>query len=230
MTSPARHTSSPTPAINSGKQTAASEGSGTSGPATKHALPPLPYPSKALEPVISEETLSFHYGKHHKTYVDTLNELIQGTEFAGLALEDLIIRTAGNEQHAAIYHNAAQAWNHTFYWHSLTPNAADTLPAALEAKVKKSFGDLAALKRELGKAAIEQFGSGWAWLVLDGTELRVMKTGNGDDPLPKRLTPLLTVDVWEHAYYLDYQNRRADYVHAVLNKLMNWEFAAENLR
>ena len=199
-------------------------------PGTSDALPPLPYPSNALEPVISEETLSFHYGKHHKTYVDTLNELIEGTEFASLGLEDLIIRTAGNEQHAAIYHNAAQAWNHTFYWHSLTPNAADKLPAALEAKVKNSFGDFAALKRELGKAAIEQFGSGWAWLVLDGTELRVMKTSNGDDPLPKRLTPLLTVDVWEHAYYLDYQNRRADYVHAVLNKLMNWEFAAENLR
>lgn len=225
MTSTARHASSPTPANKSRKQ---SDASGASG--ETHTLPPLPYPSNALEPVISEETLSFHYGKHHKTYVDTLNQLIEGTAFAGLSLEDLIVRTAGDEEHAAIYHNAAQAWNHTFYWHSLTPNGGHKLPAALEAKVKNSFGDFAALKRELGKAAIEQFGSGWAWLVLDGTDLRVMKTSNGDDPLPKRLKPLLTVDVWEHAYYLDYQNRRADYVHAVLNKLINWEFAAENLR
>jgi superoxide dismutase, Fe-Mn family len=195
-----------------------------------HTLPPLPYAGNALEPVISQETLSFHHGKHHKTYVETLNQLIVGTPFAALSLEEIILRTAGQERHTAIFNNAAQAWNHTFYWHSLTPKAGDRLPAALESKVKGSFGDFATLKRELGKAAIEQFGSGWSWLVLDGSELRVIKTGNSDDPLPQRLKPLLTIDVWEHAYYLDYQNRRADYVHAVIDKLMNWEFAADNMR
>jgi superoxide dismutase, Fe-Mn family len=195
-----------------------------------HTLPPLPYAGNALEPVISEQTLSFHHGKHHKTYVDTLNQLLVGTPFVSLSLEEVILRTAGDGQHAAIFNNAAQAWNHSFYWHCLTPRGGDSVPAALQAKIKTSFGDLAALKREFGKAAIEQFGSGWAWLVLDGSELRVIKTSNSDDPLPKRLKPLLTIDVWEHAYYLDYQNRRADYVHAVLNRLMNWEFAAGNLR
>ena len=199
-------------------------------PGTTHTLPPLPYAGNALEPVISAETLSFHHGKHHKTYVDTLNQLIAGTPFASLSLEEIILRAAGSTQHTAIFNNAAQAWNHTFYWHSLTPKGSDRLPAALESKVKASFGDFGALKRELGKAAIEQFGSGWSWLVLDGSDLRVIKTGNSDDPLPKRMKPLLTIDVWEHAYYLDYQNRRADYVHAVIDKLMNWEFAMDNLR
>jgi len=218
MTSPARQApgnDAPSPA--------------TSTPGT-HTLPPLPYASNALEPVISEETLSFHYGKHHKTYVDTLNKLLAGTPFVKLSLEEVILRTAGSEPHAAIFNNAAQAWNHSFYWHCLTPRGGDNVPGPLQAKIKSSFGDLAALKREFGKAAIEQFGSGWAWLVLDGSELRVIKTSNSDDPLPKRLKPLLTIDVWEHAYYLDYQNRRADYVHAVLDKLINWEFAAGNLR
>jgi Fe-Mn family superoxide dismutase len=195
-----------------------------------HTLPPLPYPGNALEPVISEQTLSFHHGKHHKTYVDTLNKLVAGGPFANLSLEELILRTVGHEQHAAIFNNAAQAWNHAFYWHCLTPRGGDSVPAPLQAKIKAAFGDLAALKREFGKAAIEQFGSGWAWLVLDGSDLRVIKTSNGDDPLPKGMKPLLTIDVWEHAYYLDYQNRRADYVHALLDKLMNWEFAAGNLR
>lgn len=218
MTSPARQA----PGHDSPSASATTAGS--------HTLPPLPYASNALEPVISEETLSFHHGKHHKAYVDTLNKLVADTPFARLSLEELILRTAGDEQHASIFNNAAQAWNHAFYWHCLTPRGGDNVPATLQAKVKSSFGDLASLKREFGKAAIEQFGSGWAWLVLDGSDLRVIKTANGDDPLPKRLKPLLTIDVWEHAYYLDYQNRRADYVHAVLDKLMNWEFATANLR
>jgi superoxide dismutase, Fe-Mn family len=195
-----------------------------------HTLPPLPYPGNALEPVISEETLSFHHGKHHKTYVDTLNKLIAGTPFAKLSLEEVILRTAGDEQHTAIFNNAAQDWNHTFFWHCLTPKGGDSVPAPLQTKIKDAFGDLGALKREFAKAAIEQFGSGWAWLVLEGSDLRVIKTSNGDDPLPKRMKPLLTIDVWEHAYYLDYQNRRADYVNAVLNKVINWEFAAANMR
>jgi len=194
-----------------------------------HVLPPLPYANDALEPVISAETLSFHHGKHHKDYVLKLNQLVEGTRFLGLSLESLIMRTAGKAEHAAIFNNAAQAWNHTFYWHSLTPKTGDGIPTALNEKIRASFGTLAKLKEQLAKAAIEQLGSGWAWLVLDGSDLRVISTGNSDDPLPKRLKPLLTIDVWEHAYYLDYQNRRADHVHAVLDQLINWEFAAENL-
>jgi Fe-Mn family superoxide dismutase len=194
-----------------------------------HKLPPLPYAANALEPVISERTLSFHYGKHHKDYIDKLNHLIDGTPFADLPLETLIVRTANHPEHAAIFNNAAQAWNHAFYWQSLAPAGGKNVPSALSERIRTSFGDVAALKEELAKAATEQFGSGWAWLVLEGTELRVVKTGNGDDPLPKHQKPLLALDVWEHAYYLDYQNRRADYVKAVLDKLVNWEFAARNL-
>jgi len=197
-------------------------------PAT-HFLPPLPYPSNALEPVISAKTVSFHYGKHHKDYVDKLNKLVTGTPFAELSLEALILRTAGKPEHVAVFNNAAQAWNHSFYWRSLSPGGAKNLPAALNGLVRTSFGDVSALKEELAKAATDQFGSGWAWLVLDGTELRVTRTGNGDDPLPTHMKPLLAIDVWEHAYYLDYQNRRADHVHAILDNLINWEFAARNL-
>ena len=198
-------------------------------PRPVHVLPPLPYANDALEPVISAETLSFHYGKHHKDYVLKLNQLVEGTRFVGLSLESLIMRTAGKAEHAGIFNNAAQAWNHAFYWHSLTPKTGDGIPTALNEKIRASFGTLATLKEQLAKAAIEQLGSGWAWLVLDGSDLRVISTGNSDTPLPKRLKPLLTIDVWEHAYYLDYQNRRADHVHAVLDQLTNWEFAAENL-
>ena len=139
------------------------------------------------------------------------------------------MRTANRPEHTAIFNNAAQAWNHAFYWQSLAPNGGKSVPSALGERIRTSFGDVAALKEEFAKAATEQFGSGWAWLVLEGTELRVVKTGNGDDPLPKHQKPLLALDVWEHAYYLDYQNRRADYVKAVLDKLVNWEFAARNL-
>jgi superoxide dismutase, Fe-Mn family len=197
--------------------------------AEPHQLPPLPYEMNALEPVISAKTLSFHYGKHHKAYVDTLNKLIVGTEFAQLTLEATILRAAGKPEHTAIFNNAAQAWNHTFYWHCLTPNPSAAIPATLSEKIKDSFGTPAKLKEELARAGIEQFGSGWAWLVLEDNKLRVVKTGNSDDPLPKHQRPLLAIDVWEHAYYLDYQNRRPDHVHAVIDKLMNWEFAASNL-
>lgn len=194
-----------------------------------HVLPPLPYSLNALEPVISAKTLSFHYEKHHKAYVDKVNALVAGTPLAELTLEALILRTAGKPEQAEIFNNAAQAWNHTFYWHCLSPQVEGDIPATLHKKIKESFGDLSSFKKEFAKAGIEQFGSGWAWLVRDGASLRVIKTGNGDDPLPAHLRPLLTLDVWEHAYYLDYQNRRPDYVHAVLDKLINWEFAAANL-
>lgn len=193
------------------------------------ALPALPYARNALQPVISETTLSYHYGKHHKTYVDTLNKLIVGTEFADMPLDKIVRATAGESDHAAKFNNAAQAWNHTFYWNSLKPNGGGEPPAALKQLMDVSFGGVAACKKELADAAIMQFGSGWAWLVQDGENLKVLKTDNANTPLTQRVKPLLTVDVWEHAYYLDYQNRRVDYVNALLDKLANWEFAAENL-
>jgi superoxide dismutase, Fe-Mn family len=193
------------------------------------SLPPLPYEQSALQPVISANTLSFHYGKHHKTYVDTLNKLIAGTEFADMPLEKIIRATASQADHVAIFNNAAQAWNHTFYWHSLKPSGGGEPPAALKRLIESSFGSVDACKKELASAAVGQFGSGWAWLVLDGEKLKVVKTGNANTPLTQAAKPLLTIDVWEHAYYLDYQNRRADHVNAVLESLVNWEFATENL-
>lgn len=194
-----------------------------------HFLPALPYAENALEPAISASTLSFHYGKHHKGYVETLNKLVAGTPFAGMTLEQIIKATAGQSKDTAIFNNAAQAWNHTFYWHSLRPQSDRAIPAALSAKIESSFHGVAALKKELAAAALGQFGSGWVWLVADAGELKVVKTGNAENPLTKGLKPLLTIDVWEHAYYLDYQNRRADHVNTLLDKLVNWDFAAENL-
>jgi len=192
-------------------------------------LPPLPYEQSALQPVISANTLSFHYGKHHKTYVDTLNKLVTGTEFSDMSLEQIIKATVDAADRAAIFNNAAQIWNHTFYWHSLKPKGGGEPPAVLKGLIDSSFGGIDACKKELSAAALGQFGSGWAWLVLDGGKLKVVKTGNAHTPLTQAAKPLLTIDVWEHAYYLDYQNRRADYVNAVLDSLINWEFAAENL-
>jgi len=197
--------------------------------ASAHVLSSLPYADNALAPVISANTIGFHYGKHHKGYVDNLNKLVAGAEFAGLELEKIITETAGKADKAAIFNNAAQTWNHTFYWSSLKPNGGGEPPAALRQKIEASFGTLDTCKKELATAATTQFGSGWAWLVLDGDKLKVVKTGNADSPLTKGMKPLLTIDVWEHAYYLDYQNRRADYVNAVLDKLINWGFAAGNL-
>lgn len=197
--------------------------------AAAYALPPLPFAMDALSPVISANTLGFHHGKHHKTYVDNLNKLIAGNELAGQPLEKIIAATAGKADKAGIFNNAAQIWNHTFYWSSLNPKGGGTPPAALKQKIDASFGSPDACKQELATAATTQFGSGWAWLVKDGEKLKVIKTGNAETPLTQGMKPLVTIDVWEHAYYLDYQNRRADYVAAVLDKLINWTFAAGNL-
>jgi Fe-Mn family superoxide dismutase len=193
------------------------------------ALPALPYERNALQPVISENTLNFHYGKHHQTYVDTLNKLIVGAEFADMPLEKIVKATAGESDHADVFHNAAQAWNHTFYWRSLKPNGGGEPPMALKRLMESSFGGVGDCKKALGEAATKEFGSGWAWLVQDGEKLKIVKTDNANTPLTQRVKPLLTIDVWEHAYYLDYQNRRVDYVNALLDKLANWGFAAENL-
>jgi superoxide dismutase, Fe-Mn family len=194
-----------------------------------HVLPALPYAQNALEPVISAQTMSFHYGKHHKAYVDNLNKLITGTEFVGMPLERIISETTGKADKTAIFNNAAQTWNHTFYWKSLSPKGGGEPPEVLKKKIEASFGTLDACKKEWATAATTQFGSGWAWLVLDGDKLKVLKTANADVPLTKGLKALLTIDVWEHAYYLDYQNRRPDYVNTILDKLVNWSFAVENL-
>ncbi len=193
------------------------------------SLPPLPYAQDALAPIITANTISFHYGKHHKGYVDNLNKLVAGTEFYGLPLEEVIIATAGKADKTAIFNNASQAWNHSFFWSSLTPGGGGEIPKVLAAKMEDSFGSVEVCKKALADAASTQFGSGWAWLVLDGEELKVVKTGNADSPLTQKMKPLLVIDVWEHAYYLDYQNRRVDYVNVVIDKLINWDFAAANL-
>ena len=197
--------------------------------ASTNVLPPLPYADNALDPVISANTVGFHYGKHHKGYFDNLNKLVAGTEFADLPLEKIIAQTAGKDEKTAIFNNAAQTWNHTFYWRSLKPRGGGEPPSVLKRKIEASFGALDACKKELATAAMTQFGSGWVWLALDGDKLKVLKTGNADVPLTTGVKPLLTIDLWEHAYYLDYQNRRADYVAAVLDNLICWDFAAENL-
>ncbi len=194
-----------------------------------HVLPPLPYGFAALMPVISENTLRIHYGRHNKGYVDELNKLVAGTEFDGMPLEQIVLATADQPEHEKIFNNAAQAWNHAFYWRSLKSRGGGTVTRALQPLVGSSFGDTESLKHEMATAATGQFGSGWAWLVLDGVRLKVVKTGNAGNVLTDGLVPLLVIDVWEHAYYLDFQSRRADYVTGVLEKLINWEFAAENL-
>ena len=191
-------------------------------------LPPLPYAENALEPVISARTIGFHYGKHHQGYVNNLNKLVTGTPLADQPLEAVVKATANPDQ-TVIFNNAAQVWNHTFYWNSLKPKGGGKPTGALAEMIDKSFGGFEQFKAEFAKAATGQFGSGWAWLVKDGDKLAVVKTGNADNPLVHGQKPLLTVDVWEHAYYLDYQNRRADYVAAVLDNLINWDFAAQNL-
>jgi len=192
-------------------------------------LPELPYGKDALAPTISANTLDFHYGKHHRAYVDNLNKLIAGTDLEKKSLEEIIMISAKDSAKAGIFNNAAQIWNHSFYWKSLKAKGGGEPPAALKQKMEASFGSVDACKKEFTAAAATQFGSGWAWLVLDGSNLKIIKTGNADTPLTKNMKPLLTMDVWEHAYYLDYQNRRADYISAVLDKLINWGFAADNL-
>jgi Fe-Mn family superoxide dismutase len=197
--------------------------------ATEFVLPPLPYSSNALEPVISANTISFHYGKHHKAYVDNLNKLIAGTEYADMPLDKIIIAASGKADKTVIFNNAAQAWNHQFYWQSLKPNGGGEPPAGLRKMIESSYGSVDACRKELSAAAVSQFGSGWAWLVQAEGKIKVVKTGNADNPMTQGMMPLLTIDVWEHAYYLDYQNRRADYVEAVIKQLLNWDFAAGNL-
>ncbi|MFZ3069693.1 MAG: superoxide dismutase [Anaerolineaceae bacterium] len=192
-------------------------------------LPKLPFADNALEPVISANTISFHYGKHHKTYVDNLVKLVAGTDLEGHSLEE-IIAAASKDGKQAIFNNAAQAWNHNFYWQSLTLPEVSKIPVELEKIILASFESVDELKKQFTAAALGQFGSGWAWLVWDGAKLAIDKTPNAMVPWLDAKKPVLTVDVWEHAYYLDYQNRRQAYVEAVLDKIINWEFALKNIK
>jgi Fe-Mn family superoxide dismutase len=221
-----RATEPPAPATAAGAAGATAAPKPPSGP---FSLPALPYADNALDPVISSNTLGFHHGKHHQGYVDNLNKAVAGTPYAEMPLEAIIAATYGVAERTAVYNNAAQHWNHSFYWHSLRPQGGGEPPAALKQRIEAAFGSVDACRKELLTAATSQFGSGWAWLVQEGDKLAVTKTGNADSPLHSGLRPLLTIDVWEHAYYLDYQNRRADYVSAVLGKLIDWGFAAGNL-
>ena len=198
-------------------------------PASAHKLPPLPFSDSALAPAISAFTLSHHHGKHHQAYVDELNKLVAGTDFADMSLEEIITATVGRADHEKVYNNAAQSWNHGFYWKSLMPGGGGELPASIKPLVEASFKNVDACKAALAAAAAERFGSGWVWLVLAGGKLEVEHSANADMPATQGRKPLLVIDVWEHAYYLDYQERRADHVKAVLDKLLNWGFAADNL-
>jgi superoxide dismutase, Fe-Mn family len=192
-------------------------------------LPPLPYPDNALEPVISANTISYHYGKHHKKYVDDLNKLIAGTEYESASLEKVIAESAGQSEKVELFNNAAQTWNHTFYWLSMKRGGGGKPTGKLAGMIDTAFGGFDNFKKEFSKITVSQFGTGWGWLVLDGGELKVVKSGDAELPLTKGQKPLLTIDVWEHAYYLDYQNKRPAYVDAVIDKLLNWEFAEKNL-
>ena len=194
-----------------------------------YELPALPYDYTSLDPYISKSTLEFHHDKHHAAYVNNYNGLVKDTPFDSQAIEEVIKAVAGDASKAGIFNNAAQAWNHTFYWNSIKPNGGGTPTGALADKITADFGSFEAFVDEFKKAGATQFGSGWAWLVLDNGTLKVTKTGNAENPLTTGATPLLTMDVWEHAYYLDYQNRRPDYINDFLTKLVNWDFVAANL-
>jgi superoxide dismutase, Fe-Mn family len=195
------------------------------------ALPALPYAQDALEPYVSAKTMSVHYGKHHQTYVDNLNKLAGGTPLAdGRPLERVVLESAGMADKAAIFNNAAQVWNHTFFWQSMKAGGGGRPTGRLLDMIEKSFGGFEKFRDAFTAAAVAQFGSGWVWLVQDGAALKVIKTSNADTPIAHGQTPILTCDVWEHAYYLDYQNRRKDFVEAFLNHLVNWEFATAQLK
>lgn len=188
----------------------------------------LPYNSKALEPYMSEKTLSFHHGRHHQAYIDNLNKLIEDSDLADLSLEEIIIKTANNPERVAIFNNAAQVYNHDFFWSILQAKAEDNLPSEeFKMAIKKTFSSWDNFLSEFKTIALSQFGSGWAWLVKDGKELKIIKTANAENPLVLGFKPLLAIDVWEHSYYLDYQNRRAEYLEQMLNNIINWSKVSE---
>lgn len=192
-------------------------------------LPPLPYEKNALEPYISANTLDFHHGKHHQAYVDNLNKLVEGAELSGQTLEHIIYASAKDPAKVGIFNNAAQVWNHTFYWHSLKKEGGGMPSGKLLERLDKDFGSYDKFREAFKQAGTTQFGSGWAWLVEENGTLKITKTSNGDLPMVHDQKALIACDVWEHAYYLDYQNRRADYIDVFLDHLVNWAFAEKNL-
>ena len=191
-------------------------------------LPDLPYDMSALEPLISARTLEFHYTKHHQGYLNNLNTLTQDSPLADLPLEQVIENAAKDKAKTKLFNNAAQVWNHTFFWNSMKPEGSEGPQGDLKAAIEQTWGSLDGFRQAFKQAAVDQFGSGWAWLVAEGKTLKIVSTGNADLPLVHGQKPLLTCDVWEHAYYLDYQNRRGDFVDAFLQRLINWDFAAKN--
>jgi superoxide dismutase, Fe-Mn family len=193
------------------------------------SLPPLPYPQNALAPVISENTISFHYGKHHQAYVNNTIKMIAGTDMAGAGLVEIIKKASASPEKNALFNNAAQVFNHNFYWNSMKPGGGGEPKGKMADKIAESFGGYQKFAEAFSSAAASQFGSGWAWLVETQGKLQVLKTSNADTPIVTGSKPLITIDVWEHAYYLDYQNRRADYIKGFLEKLLNWDFAEKNL-
>lgn len=195
-----------------------------------HHLPPLPYDLSALEPHISANTLSFHHGKHHQAYVTNLNNLLNDSPLAKLSLEELILESGANPDQIGIFNNAAQVWNHTFFWHCLSPQGGGAPVGDIASLITEAFGSFEEFASQFKQAALSQFGSGWAWLVWKDGKLEIMKTANADLPMRHNATALLTCDVWEHAYYLDFQNRRPDYVETFLKHLVNWKFVEENLQ
>ncbi len=191
--------------------------------------PALPYATDALEPYMSARTFEFHYGKHHAAYVTNLNKLTEGTDMASMSLEEVIKASFGDPAKAGIFNNAAQVWNHTFFWSSMKPGGGGAPSGMLAEKIDRAFGSFDKFKEEFKTAATTQFGSGWAWLVSDAGTLKITKTSNAENPLVHGQVPLLTIDVWEHAYYIDYQNRRPDFIQTFLDSLVNWDFVAQNL-
>jgi superoxide dismutase, Fe-Mn family len=187
-------------------------------------LPDMPYAKNALEPHISARTLEFHHDKHHKAYVDNANKLLEGTDLAQLDLEAIIKKVAGNPSTAGLFNNAAQVWNHSFYWKCMKPGGGGAPTGAIAQKINTDFGSYEKFVEAFKNAGATQFGSGWAWLVLDGSSLKIAKTPNAENPMVQGMKPLLVVDVWEHAYYLDYQNRRPDYLTTFVEKLISWDF------
>ena len=192
-------------------------------------LPNLPYAETALEPHYSAKTIGFHYGKHHKAYVDNLNKLVAGTPLEGKTLEEVVVASAGDSSRSGMFNNAAQVWNHTFFWSCMKPGGGGRPTGEVARRIDQAFGSYEKFAEQFKATAVGRFGSGWGWLVLDGGALKIVSTANADTPMASKQTALLTVDVWEHAYYLDYQNRRPDFVQTFLDQLVNWDFVAANL-
>jgi Fe-Mn family superoxide dismutase len=192
-------------------------------------LPPLPYATDALEPHISKRTLELHHGAHHKKYVDTTNQLIEGTPNANKSLEEIVHATAGDAKSKKLFNNAAQAWNHSFFWQCMKPNGGGKPPAELEKRITTDFGSLDKFRETFVATGAAQFGSGWVWLIARKNKLEIVSTGNAEIPKDSGVVPLLTCDVWEHAYYLDYQNKRDRFIEVFVQSLVHWDYAAKRL-